>query len=410
MSNTTSQAIPHGYLSTLIVIDLFICSLMCLPLLLYHCNRHTPSIRYRKPNLMSIAALWSSIYSISRCVIELNQSKINCTAMTLVYGVSLQTTLMAYFLAELSVVLTFKLTEMMIRYNEKHITQQGALIKLQYLLRNRHLTIAWIVIQLVWNTPLFVIIYTGPDYTMYDGNNCPLELRNRFVPLSIIQYSIIGIATMRLSYSMSKVVDNFGLRIAFQRCGRAMCLVLLCYLPFSILHDESFVLDSHLEFFIAAFGGQLIHLFHIIGPVRQVFKEKIFDQNTFKGTEGILEAFLSTESGFNAFTEFAKGEYEYEAVVAWKALADFKAGTDDCLSATEIYQTHIYLQAPLSLRRFISANLLERYETAYEGNTKYGIHPDVAHDSESFNLILAELMIYLVYSTLPRFQLHPLGV
>ncbi|OQR84931.1 hypothetical protein ACHHYP_12527 [Achlya hypogyna] len=405
----SSEAVPTGILRTLIVLALLVSTALLFPLLLYVCNRQAPAIRYRNPKAMAAAALSSSVYSISRCAVSLNPSNFSCTRIALLFGFTLQTTLMSYFLAELIVVLTFNLTELMTRYNNQRILQRKAISRLQFLLRRRHVAIGWFTIQALWNLPMYVVVFTGDDYSTYDGTNCPIELRNKVVPLNMIQYCLIGLATISLSSSLSKVVDNFGIRKAFHDCARAMCVVLLAYLPVSILYEDAFVISSRIELFIAVVGAQIITVFHIVGPVRQAFAEGPTARTTFKGTVGILEAFLNTQDGFAAFSEFAKGEYEIEVVSAWRALVDFRGEAKDALSASEIFETYIGPEAPLPLRRFVSPGLLHRYEMAFTGNQKYGINPDTIHDTDSFNLLLDELLSYMVHTSLPRFQTHAIG-
>ncbi|EQC39724.1 hypothetical protein SDRG_03152 [Saprolegnia diclina VS20] len=409
MGGSDVLEVPRGTMRLLIALALLFSSAMVVPLLVYYCNRQSPSIRYRNPNFISIAAAWAAIYSIARCAVSLNPDMISCTNLALLFGISLQTTLMSYLLAEIMVVLTFNLTERMTKYNAQRTSQRAAIARLQWLLRRKHVTYAWLCIQLLWNLPTCALVLSGPDYSGFNGTNCPNELRLRVVPVNMVQYCCIASGTLLLSRAMSKVVDNFGVRTSFQNSSRAMCVFVICYLPVSLLYETAFVQATHLELFIVVVGAQVIVVFHMLGPIRQAFRDRPSSGFAFKGTLGILEAFLHTDDGYQAFSEFAKGEYEVEVLVAWQALTEYRGEAKEALSATDIFDTHLGLDAPLPVRRFIPPLLLHRYEAAFAGNAKYGVRPDSAHDPDFFNPLLDALLSHMVHQTLPRFQAHEIG-
>ncbi|KDO33797.1 hypothetical protein SPRG_01676 [Saprolegnia parasitica CBS 223.65] len=409
MAGSDVLEVPRGTMRVFIVLALLFSSAMVVPLLIYYCNRQSPSIRYRNPNFISIAAVWASIYSIARCAVSLNPDMISCTNLALLFGISLQTTLMSYLLAEIMVVLTFNLTERMTKYSAQRDSQRAAISRLQWLLRRKHVTYMWLGIQVLWNLPNCALVLSGPDYSRFNGTNCPDELRLRVIPFNMAQYCCIAIGTLVLSRAMSRVVDNFGVRKAFQNSSRAMCVFVVCYLPVSLLYDTSFVQSTHLELFIVVVGAHVIVVFHVLGPIRQAFRDRPSSSSAFKGTLGILEAFLHTDEGYKAFTAFAKGEYEVEVLVAWRALADYRGEAREDLSATDIFDTHLGPNAPLPVHRFVPPLLLHRYETAFAGNAKYGVHPDSAQDPNFFNPLHDALLSYMVHTTLPRFQAHEVG-
>ncbi|RHY97228.1 hypothetical protein DYB35_004835 [Aphanomyces astaci] len=61
------------------------------------------------------------------------------------------------------------------------------------------------------------------------------------------------------------------------------------------------------------------------------------DLKTFRGTAGVLNAYLQTTDGFDAFSMFAKSDFIIECVFGWRAIVDYRTEAPDHPSAVDIY-------------------------------------------------------------------------
>ncbi|ETW07715.1 hypothetical protein H310_02164 [Aphanomyces invadans] len=403
---------PDGIVRTIIVAILGLSFYLPFAILLYYCNRHKPAIRYRNPVEMTFTATAAFAYGFARCMGSLFVDKFSCTFRLLSFGIPLQLGLMGYLLAELRVVLTFNLTELMVAHAERRKVNRHNLSHLHSLLRRGLLSVYRILIHILWNTPLVIILYSN-DYSSYNGEQCPSRLNHKVTTLFATEFLVIVVASMVLSFKMSKVVDNFGLRRSFQASGRILFLWFCIYFPIlAFFFDTDVVLSYRLDLFMDILIAHTFIWIHIVLPLREAYMmpDHDVDGAAFKGTTGILDAYLHTPEGFKAFSTFAKSEFRLECVLAWKTLVDYRIESPDHLSAFEIYELHIAPAAPLSLEKDISPSILKRYVLAFEANSKYSIAPEeMVRDVNYFDVLLDAIMDKIVVETLPRFQQHALG-
>ncbi|KAF0684459.1 Aste57867_23555 [Aphanomyces stellatus] len=104
--------------------------------------------------------------------------------------------------------------------------------------------------------------------------------------------------------------------------------------------------------------------FHILVHLRDSFRFKHSDPAALHGTAGVLDAFLQTSDGFHAFSTFAKAEFMFACVVAWKTFVEYRLQSPGHLSVSEIYDQHLAASA-------VSSVILKRYTIVIQGNDKY---------------------------------------
>ncbi|KAH9086205.1 hypothetical protein LEN26_020362 [Aphanomyces euteiches] len=403
---------PQGVIRSIIIIVFGISFYLPLVILVYYCNRHKPPLRYRNPFEMALTATAAFLYTCSRCMGSLFVDEISCTFRLLSFGVPLNFGLVGYVLAELRVVLMFNLTELMVAHAQKASINQSKLSWLHtFFRRGLHSTYRFLIHGL-WNIPLFVILYSQ-DYSAYKGDNCPTSLNRQISTLFSTNFVLVILASLFLSFKMSKVVDNFGLRWSFQVNGRITFVYFAIYFPILVFFfDSAIVLDYRIDLFIEIIIAHTVIWIHIVIPLRNTLAmpDLEHDNGKFTGTVGILDAYLHTPEGFQAFSTFAKSEFRFECVHAWKTLVDYQLDAPDHLSAFEIYELHIAPNAPLPLDKVISPSILKRYALAFEANSKYSVAPEeMVRDKNYFAVLLDAVMDKILVDSLPRFQVHPLG-
>ncbi|ETV86158.1 hypothetical protein H257_02614 [Aphanomyces astaci] len=403
---------PDGIVRTIIVAVFALSFYLPFAILVYYCNRHKPAIRYRNPVEMTFTATAAFAYCFARCMGSLFVDKFSCTLRLLSFGVPLQLGLVGYLLAELRVVLTFNLTEMMLAHAERRKVNHHKLGYLHSLLRRGLLSTYRICLHVAWNVPLVIILYSH-DYSLYNGENCPNDLSHQVTTLFASEFLVVVVASLMLSFNMSKVVDNFGLRQSFQASGRILFIWFCIYFPLlTFFFDADIVFNYRADLFMDILISHTFIWIHIVLPLREayVMSHHDFEGAAFKGTVGILDAYLHTPEGFQAFSTFAKSEFRLECVLAWKTLVDYRVDSPEHLSAFEIYEQHIAPTAPLSLEKDIPASILKRYGLAFEANSKYSIVPEeMVRDANYFDVLLDSVMDKILVETLPRFQQHALG-
>ncbi|KAF0684460.1 Aste57867_23556 [Aphanomyces stellatus] len=403
---------------------------------LYLCNRHRAAIKYRNPAEMAFTALAAFVGGLSRCLVTLYPDRMSCTFRLLFIGCAIiavvvvatsdvldraawQLTLLGYVLAELRIVLTFNLTELMVGYANRPRSQQlSAMSKLQrkwilFYLRRGLFSFYRVALHVTFNVPLLVLLYSH-DLSAYSGETCPPLLVDHVTTLLSVNSFVVIVASFALSFKLSRVVDNFGLRQTFQACSRAFAVVFIFYVPLvAFFFDYAIVSYYRADVFLSNVVCHVIIGFHIVRPLREAFQTKHDGQgdDTLQGTAGVLDAYLHTPEGLNAFATFAKAEFMFECVLAWKNLMEFRLDVPNHPTAQDIYDQHLAPSAPLPLDNAISVSILKRFALAFEANNKYTIVPDAAtHGCNYFDVLLDAVMAKILGEMLPRFLRHPLGV
>ncbi|KAF0684454.1 Aste57867_23550 [Aphanomyces stellatus] len=392
---------------------------------LYHLHRRKPSIRYRNPTEMVFTATCAFLYVCARCCCTLFLHDMSCTVRYLLIGyvgqqlVHLTTSvasipfsqgLMGYFTAELRVVVTFKLTELMVALTEKKPVQKAHVGLLRAFAHHGLLSAPRLAVQIFGALPLFVVLFKE-DYSQCV--TCPAYLVRQTTYLFYAEFALTATLTFGLSFGLSQVVDNFGLRASFVTSGRLFLAVYCIYFPLVIVFydDEAFNVD-HIDVFMDVLISHLFIWIHFLGPLKRAISASASGGTvTFQGTVGLLDAYLHTTDGFHDFAAFARSEFVYECVVAWKHMIDYRTDAPGHLSVDEIYELHIAPAATLSVANVVPPLVLKRYATVFAANTKYKVHPDSSAepDTATFDALLQSIRQKLVTETLPRYQEHPLG-
>ncbi|KAF0684458.1 Aste57867_23554 [Aphanomyces stellatus] len=395
------------------------CSYAPLAILFYLCHRQHPAIRYRNPVEMAIMAFATFLHALARCMCSLYVERMSCRFRFLSFGVPLQIGLVMYVLAVLKIVLTFELTEMMVAHVSR---MQLSHTKYRWLLyfRDQHtcFSLPRFCFNVVCNTPLVVILYKT-DYSMFDGVHCPSHVVHELSQLFGIQFLVAIVASLGLSTKLSRVVDNFGLRDSFQQCGRVLLVLFGIYFPVLLFAlDTPFNATYRIDLYLDLVICHTLLWYHIVLPLRTAWRDRHDDdddddntnRHVLTGTAAILDAYLHTVKGFDAFSLFARAEFKYACVIAWKVLVEYRVHALGHLSATAIYAQHLAPTAPLPLDDVVSARILKRYAVAFESNSKYGVHPDADEREDGFfDVLLDAITQKLLTDVLPRFQRHPLG-
>ncbi|RHY20004.1 hypothetical protein DYB25_001486 [Aphanomyces astaci] len=157
------------------------------------------------------------------------------------------------------------------------------------------------------------------------------------------------------------------------------CVVLLVHFP---VLNFSFNSDVVIEYCLDSFiNVAIVHAFisiHILQSLLMVLQSmrRDFDLKTLRGTAGVLNAYLQTTDGFDAFSMFAKSEFMVEFVFGWRAIMDYRTEAPGHPSAMDIYNQFIAPNSPYPLDNVMKGTILKRYAIAFESNSKYRVRPN----------------------------------
>ncbi|KAF0684461.1 Aste57867_23557 [Aphanomyces stellatus] len=413
----------HGDIRTVLCVSLALSCYAPVAIALYVWRRRHPAIRYCSPIEMAVTAMAAFLNGFTRCLVVLFMDRVSCSCRILAFGIPLQIALVGYTLAELRVVLTFHLTELMVAHaSRRRQANKHTLPLLHACLRRGWLSASvHLLVYVVSNMPFFAVLYSKPASTRYDaipGTQCPVQLIHDVAYLLSAEFGLTALVSFVLSFQLSRVIDNFGLRQSFLACGRAFVLFLVAYYVLLIwFYDTPAVVTYHIDVFLNLAMDHTLIWFHVLCPLRASFytpHECCRDASaTLQGSAAVLDAFLRTPDGHAAFSTFAAAEFALEAVLAWKSLSDFQARAAGHMTAADIYAQFIGPAAPLSLDCVVESSVLRRFATALEANQKYAVHPtgdDDNSDGHYFDVLLDAVMAKCTNDLLPRFQRHPLGV
>ncbi|KAH9086214.1 hypothetical protein LEN26_020371 [Aphanomyces euteiches] len=386
----------------------------------YFLHRNNPTIRFRSPVDVVIAATCAFIYSSMRCLNAIFVDKMSCSLRYLSLGIPLHFTVFAFAFAQLKVIITFNLTELMVAHAELKQGGQAKMAMLRIIFRLLKWTsIPRLIFHSLANAPLFWILLTAP-YDPCDPTICPISLAQAATMFLYAELGISILLTFAFSFGLSRVVDNFGLRDDFQRSARVFLFIYSVYFPTYVLFSDTMT-RYRLNVMVDASLGHIFICIHILLPLRNVGSRKRYyvDPMKTRGSVGgeskvaLFHMYLATPDGFRDFSWFAQSEFMYETVVAWKNIMDYRQAVEGHLSVVEIYQKHIAPRAPLSLNNVVRPELLSRFAVMIAANHKYNVQQPESDDGinrEYFDPLLRVLREQILTETLPRYQRHPLGV
>ncbi|CAK4079622.1 unnamed protein product [Aphanomyces euteiches] len=190
-----------------------------------------------------------------------------------------------------------------------------------------------------------------------------------------------------------------------------IALVFCFTMPALYYSDTDVVQEYALDLYACLLTAHAFLWIHIVQPVwRSMDYDPAHDAQVLHGTAAVLDAYLHTPEGFDTFCEFAKLEFMYECVVAWKAIVAYRLDTEDHMTTYEIYEQHLVEHAPLSVQSALPESVWKRYQIAFASTSKYTIRPEEIHnDSTYYDVLFDAITAKLLRETLPHFQNHTLG-
>ncbi|CAK4678563.1 hypothetical protein LEN26_020372 [Aphanomyces euteiches] len=376
-------------------------------LVLYGWNRHKPAIRYRNPREMGFTAASMILFINAKCVTTLYGDEIPCTTLTLFTGLPLQFAFIGFLLAKLRLVLTFRLTELTVAYTENKGVHSRSLKRLRAFLSPRASAIAWIVTTILWNTPFIILVTIQSNELDY----CPSGQGREVLICYSTEFCILFILSIILSCHLSHDLDNFNIGGSFRTSSRVVAFLFCFTMPALYYSDTDVVQEYALDLYACLLTAHAFLWIHIVQPVwRSMDYDPAHDAQVLHGTAAVLDAYLHTPEGFDTFCEFAKLEFMYECVVAWKAIVAYRRDTDDHMTTYEIYEQHLAEHAPLSVQSALPVSVWKRYQIAFASTSKYTIRPEEIHsDSTYYDVLFDAITAKLLRETLPHFQKHTLG-
>ncbi|KAF0684455.1 Aste57867_23551 [Aphanomyces stellatus] len=411
-NNTAINPIPTGGVMIAIYVVVVVSAYAPIVTLLYIRHRQQPSIKYRNPNEMAFTAIWAYLYVCARCFGTLYADRISCFFRYVSFGVPLNFAFVGYMFAELRVVSMFKLTELMVAHAQRKFTEDRRMGMLRSFVRSGLASVPRVLAHVVLNIPLMVLLLSQ-DISTCTALTCPHSLVQQMIYYFYSQLGVVVVLSIALSFGLSQVIDNFHLRRSFQLNGRLFLAFLCVYMPLTIVFlNDPVMNDNQIEIFVNVI---LFHIFlwiHIAQPVWDVYRSSATKSHAVvQGTVHLLDAYLHTEDGFRDFSTFAKPEFMYECVVAWKNMVDYRVAAPNHLTAIQIYDLHMAPNAPLRLDRVVPATILTRYELVFAANHKYQVSVGSAteRDHKYFDMALHAIRDRFLAETLPRYQRHPLG-
>ncbi|RLO05677.1 hypothetical protein DYB28_007905 [Aphanomyces astaci] len=235
--------------------------------------------------------------------------------------VPMQVTLLGYVLAELHVVLTFQVTEMMVAHASKRVVNCKIMRWIQAYHRSRFLSFGRLMSPFWPAWPPKSLLPTTAT------NACLL---------------LVHFPVLNFSFNSDVVIEY--------------CL-------------DSFINVAIVHAFIS------IHILQSLLMVLQSMRRD-FELKTLRGTAGVLNAYLQTTDGFDAFSMFAKSEFMVEFVFGWRAIMDYRTEAPGHPSAMDIYNQFIAPNSPYPLDNVMKGTILKRYAIAFESNSKYRVRPN----------------------------------
>ncbi|ETW07714.1 hypothetical protein H310_02163 [Aphanomyces invadans] len=403
----------YDSIRVLVQVALVMSSYAPIAIFAYYCKRDSPLLRYRNPVEMAVTTFAAYLNGLARCLRLLFNDEISCTTRYLMMGLPTECALLGYILTQLHVVLTFHMTEMMVAMVEDSSqTQPSRKVHwLRQFVRSGAFSKHRVGLYLVWGCPLFIILYVE-DYSTGGASTCSDDLVNRVSTLHTVQLVLSTGLSVLLSFKLSKVVDNYGLRRSFQISNRVLILLAIVDVLFLVVFPDALVVVEYsVDNLLAVLMSHAVICIHIVYPLIHSCRSRRSPTNeTFHGTMAILDAYLRTAKGYTAFATFSKSEFAFECVVAWKTLVDFRTQAPGSLDVDEIYRQHLAPCAPFSLEGIVPNSVRTRYTTACEANGKYAVSSTaVSLNCHYYDVLLDAVVTVMVTNLLPRFQRHELG-
>ncbi|OQR82893.1 hypothetical protein ACHHYP_15390 [Achlya hypogyna] len=315
---------------------------MPVALLLFVRRRQLSSIKYREPVPMGLAAAFLSLYTLCVPPVLCFSGEAPYTIILFFEWHVLVTGVVTYFLTQSILVVKFHITEILMDPILATVARVRRTTYLRWLLYPRFQLVVWSAASTLFNVPL-VLLMDGLDdnstVTAFDSNAGNSNLgRLRFY--AGIETGALILASYLLARTTSRIVDNFGLKEAYERAARIMGAGVCIYAGISVLiaYDVAPGLDLyHLPTVVGLHTAHALFVVTIVLPLRASYRSK----ETHKDLKArmrqtkrdvdqlesmVLYRYLSTDEGFADFLAFSKKELCADALLAWKEVQRYKEG------------------------------------------------------------------------------------
>ncbi|RHY85344.1 hypothetical protein DYB26_003183 [Aphanomyces astaci] len=411
--------IEPGPLGVYVVLVFVSC---CLPVAIgvFVRRRKFPTIRYANPRQTAFCSSMAAVLSLGGSCMLLNQHAVACGTFNAFLFVFVVVTLFGLALNQLTLVLTFNLTQHLVNHHADTSDQNKAksvvrIMRLRRLLQPRAIVVKWMVGTLLWLLPPVAILDHASvahmqSLSVADCIEIPLNVAMNFVLLALVGVFIASFGV--LAHYLSKVIDNFGLRRRYQTMGRLLA-VLFVLEAIAIEYRETYWVATYkLRYVILPIAGFVVVGCQVVWPLVHSRHELPVHFTVAEGHGSklaVLEDYLATPDGYLMFSAFARLEFSFENVVAWKAAFEFRLhGGGD---AYAIYKAYMAVGAPMETN--IPDALRQHYHRIFakdrKGKVVLGLASAIDHDSAVFDLFRDAILKLMALDTLPRFQHHALG-
>ncbi|EQC42754.1 hypothetical protein SDRG_00477 [Saprolegnia diclina VS20] len=310
---------------------------------LFVSRRQLSSIKYREPLPMSLAALFLSLYSLCVPPLVCFGGHSPYTLILFFEWILLITGLVTYLLTQCILVVKFHITEVLMDPVQATVVRVGRIKYLRWLLYPRFQLVVWATATALLNAPLVLFANTAAsvnttvaDFNQSDG----LGSIGRLRLYAGIETGVLILASYALARSMSRIVDNFGLKEAYARAARVMTIGVILYMSVTLLAAHGVVpgFDAcHVPTLIGLHTAHAVFAITVVRPLRASYAHK----ETHKDLKArlrqtkrdvdqlesmVLYRYLNTDGGFGDFLAFSKKELCADAILAWREVQRYKEG------------------------------------------------------------------------------------
>ncbi|KDO27956.1 hypothetical protein SPRG_07232 [Saprolegnia parasitica CBS 223.65] len=310
---------------------------------LFVSRRQLSSIKYREPLPVSLSALFFSVYTLCVPPLVCFGGLSSYTLALFFEWILLLTGLVTYLLTQCILVVKFHITEVLMDPVQATVLRVGRIKYLRWLLYPRFQLVVWATATTLVNTPLVVfantvasVNTTVADFNQSDG----LGSIGRLRLYAGIETGALILASYALARSMSRIVDNFGLKETYARAARVMAIGVVLYAAVTLLAAYGVVpgFDAyHVPTLVGLHTAHAVFAITIVLPLRASYlcKEAHKDlkarlRQTKRDVDQlesmVLYRYLNTDAGFGDFLAFSKKELCADALLAWREVQRYKEG------------------------------------------------------------------------------------
>ncbi|OQR99618.1 hypothetical protein THRCLA_06436 [Thraustotheca clavata] len=324
----------------------------------------------REPVPMGLAASFFTIYTFSVPPILCFGGTTTYTLILFFEWVVLLTGVVTYLLTQCILVVRFHITEILMHPVQATVPRVNQTKYLRWLLYPRFQLGLWIIFTILLNIPTILETHGMAITTQAFESDSNDDLTS-FRLNAGIETAVLIVASYFLARSMSRIVDNFGLKETYVRGAHVMAFGVALYGLVSAL--IAFEIAPGLEIYriptlIGLHTAHIIFVMTIVLPLRTSYiaKETHKDLKTRirpnkrdvdQLESMVLYRYLSTDEGFADFLAFSKKELYADTILAWKEVQKYKEGL---VSIEHIYNT--CLDASSRLQVNLSSEVRKMYE------------------------------------------------